>query len=364
MNTCLLEALVQPGRHAALPSLDFNLPPALEAGQPPELRGLRRDQVRMLVSHRRSQALEHSRFDRLPQFLQPGDVLVINTSKTLKAALNAWREDGQQLEVHLSTRLPDGRWMLELRRLTADGTRSFHEAAVGERLKLPGGGSLVLGTPYPNGSQPSRLWNGRLSLPLAFNEYLEKFGFPIRYKYVHQGWPVEYYQTVYASEPGSAEMPSAGRAFTPELMAKLAASGIRFAPLVLHTGVASLGDDELPYPEAYRVSESTARLVNQGRAERKRVIAVGTTAVRALQTVTKANGQVVAGEGWTDIVIAPGDEIKSIDGLLTGLHEPSSTHLSMLLAIAGDQVVRQAYQAALKTGYLWHEFGDLHLILP
>lgn len=364
MTLPVTEHRIHPGLTSSLPSLDFALPSELEAGLPPEERGLRRDQVRLMVSYRNSLEVAHSRFDQLPNFLRAGDVLVINTSATLKAALIARRPDGQELELHLSTRLPTDRWVVELRRTAEEGALPFYSAAPGECLHLPGGAKAFLLSSYPGSSPRSRLWFASLELPLPIEDYLDKFGFPIRYKYVRTRWPIEYYQNVYALGPGSAEMPSAGRAFTPELITRLVAQGIHFAPLLLHTGVASLEENEKPYEEYYCVPVAAANLVNFARSEGGRIIAVGTTVVRALQTVTGASGRVLPGEGWTSLVITPDTALPSIDGLLTGFHEPRSTHLAMLFAVAGRETISLAYQQALQLGYLWHEFGDLHLILP
>jgi S-adenosylmethionine:tRNA ribosyltransferase-isomerase len=351
-------------QHDTLPSLEFSLPPKLEASLPPEERGLHRDQVRLMVSYCSTRQVIHSRFEKLPEYMDAGDVLVINTSKTMRAALEARRADGAVLELHLSTHLPSDLWVVELRLPVEQGGKPFYAAEVGERFDLPGGGGTVLHAPYPENPPRRRLWAASLELPGPLEDYLEQHGFPIRYNYVRSVWPMEYYQNVYATETGSAEMPSAGRAFTPELITNLVARGVIFAPLLLHTGVASLEEDEQPYEEYYRVPASTAGLVNLARASGKRVIAVGTTAVRALQTVTGRDGIVREGEGWTGLVITPGARLTSIDGLLTGLHEPRSTHLSMLFAVAGYEHTRLAYRQALEHKYLWHEFGDLHLILP
>jgi S-adenosylmethionine:tRNA ribosyltransferase-isomerase len=364
MNTGFIHEPVQTGWHPALPSLDFTLPPALEASVPPEARGLRRDHVRLLVSYRRHRRITHSRFDHLPCFLRAGDVLVINTSKTIKAALAAKRGDGKDLELHLSTRLAAGHWIVEVREPGREGTLPFYQIDAGMKLSLPAGGEAVIALPYPGHSPRKRLWHVSLNLPQPVDEYIERYGFPIQYKYVKTKWPIDYYQNVYATEPGSAEMPSAGRAFTPELITLLRKQGIRVAPLLLHTGVASLEEDETPYAEYYRVPAATADLINTIRSRKGRVIAVGTTVIRALQTITGLDGRVRAGEGWTDLVVKPDTRLGSVDGLLTGFHEPRSTHLSMLFAIAGEKHIRLAYQQALEKKYLWHEFGDLHLILP
>jgi S-adenosylmethionine:tRNA ribosyltransferase-isomerase len=351
------------------PALDFALPPELEAGEPPEARGLARDEVRLMVSHRAGDLVVHTRFRALPDFLAPGDVLVINTSGTLNAALDATRADGTPLELHLSTRLPAGIWLVEVRRPDGVASAPFPHAVAGETLGLPGGASATLHAPYQAGDAhgrggPARLWVATLSLAARAEAYLERYGFPIRYGYVRRRWPASYYQTVYTTEMGSAEMPSAGRAFTPELITRLVARGVQFAPLILHTGVASLEDHEPPYEEYYRVPLETARLVNAARAAGRRVIAVGTTSVRALESVTDTTGTAHPGEGWTRLVITPERGVRAVDALLTGMHEPRASHLAMLEALAGIRHLQVSYGEALREGYLWHEFGDLHLILP
>jgi S-adenosylmethionine:tRNA ribosyltransferase-isomerase len=349
-----------------LASLDFELPPELEAGEPPEARGLARDEVRLMVSYASDDRVVHSRFRDLEDFLEAGDVLVINTSGTMNAALEAEREDGAKLELHLSTRLPADLWILEVRRPTGAATEPFFQAETGETLRLPEGATATLHAPYPGASarsEGSRLWISTLELPYPLDEYLDRYGFPIRYGYVRESWPVSYYQSVYATETGSAEMPSAGRAFTPELITRLVSKGVQFAPLILHTGVASLEEDEPPYEEFYRVPPDTARLVNGARAAGRRVVAVGTTAVRALESVTEEDGVTHPGEGWTRLVVTPEHPLRSVGAMLTGLHEPRSSHLAMLEALAGREHLRVTYREALREGYLWHEFGDLQLIL-
>ena len=356
-----------------LPGMDhlqFDLPAELEAGAPPEERGLRRDQVRMLVSYRSSDRIVDNRFHHLDDYLQPGDVLVINTTGTMNAAIPAKREDGHPLEVHLSTRLPGDIWSLEIRNPIASGGAPFFNAVPGESLRLPERASAHLLAPYQTESgtghsgSGTRLWLARIETPIPLDDYLEQNGFPIRYKYVREGWPSSYYQTVYATERGSAEMPSAGRAFTPELITRLVAKGVSVVPLLLHTGVASLEDHEPPYEEYFRVSSETARRVSRANKESRRVIAVGTTSVRALESVTDESGTTSPGSGWTKLVITPRRGLRAVGGLLTGFHEPRSSHLSMLSALAGEKHLSLTYQHALEKRYLWHEFGDLHLILP
>ncbi len=350
-----------------LPLLNFTLSSELEAGEPPEARGLARDEVRLMVSYISNDQVVHTRFRQIGDFLGPGDVLVINTRGTLNAALPARRSDGTQLELHLSTHLPTNLWVVEMRAYQDNRekmTRPFYDIQPGESFELPAGASVTLHTPYAPGRAWRRLWVASLNLPGPLHPYLDRHGFPIRYSYVKEGWPLSYYQTVYATEMGSAEMPSAGRAFTAELITRLIARGIQIAPLLLHTGVASTEHKEPVYEEYYRVSEPTARLVNAAHQAHQRVIAVGTTVVRALETVTDTSGVTHPGEGWTDILITPQRGIRSVNGLLTGLHEPLSTHLAMLETLTGRAHLEITYREALKEGYLWHEFGDLHLILP
>lgn len=351
-------------------TLEFVLPPELEAHEPPEARGLRRNDVRLMVSCKRDDTVIHARFDDITRFLQSGDVLVINTSGTLPAALPATRADGTPLRLHLSTHLPGDVWITEVREPHGHATRPFRGVREGETLELPDGARARMLAPYlmDRTSAPtpaaSRLWITVLELHEPLVKYLDRFGEPIRYAYVTQNWPLEMYQTVYATEPGSAEMPSAGRAFTPETITTLVAKGVQIAPLLLHTGVASLEDHEPPYEEFFRVPSETARTVNQARTDGRRVIAVGTTVVRALETVTDAQGITHPGEGWTREIITPQRGVRAVNGILTGWHEPKATHLAMLEAIAGRQHLGVAYRAALEHRYLWHEFGDLHLILP
>ncbi len=344
-----------------LQGFDFSLPPELEAGEPPEIRGIARDEVRMMVSHYETDDIQHATFRDFPHFVEPGDVVVINTSATINAAIQAKRGDGRDAVIHLSTHLPGDAWALELRSIDGDSTKHATDGKEGEELELPGGGRANLLTPYK--AEASSLWLAKLELGLPVLEYLDRHGAPIRYNYAKQKWPLEYYQTVYATEPGSAEMPSAGRPFTPEIITALAAKGARVVPLVLHTGVSNLEAHEPPNEEYYRVPAETARAVNSAREEGKRVVAVGTTAVRALETVTDARGGTHAGEGWTDLVIGLDTRLRAVNAMLTGLHTPDATHLAMLAALAGESHIRLTYQEALDKKYLWHEFGDVHLIL-
>jgi S-adenosylmethionine:tRNA ribosyltransferase-isomerase len=320
-------------------ALAFELPERLEATEPPP----ERDAVRLLAAS--PAGLSHHDFTDLPDLLQPGDVLVVNTSATLPAALPV---DGA-LRLHLSTPLPgvfgdDGheRWVVELR----DGAAPYRRGRAGEQLLLPGGGVSELLAPYLGGP---RLWAARLTLPGPLLAYLDQHGEPR---------PLADFQTIFALEPGSAEMPSAGRPFSRRVLDALADRGVLVVPIVLHCGVSSLERGETPYPERFRIPAETAAAVNAA----DRVIAVGTTTVRALESAN-LKGSDPFMEGWTRLVVTPETGVQVVDGIVTGWHEPDASHLLMLEAIAGRELVERSYAEALAHGYRWHEFGDSHLLL-
>ncbi len=342
-------------------ALSFAVPGRLEAHEPPEATGRPRDSVRLMVASRADGRIGHARFRDLPLHLRRGDLLVVNTSATLPAALAARRADGTPIEVHVSTAAPDDpreeRWIVELR----DGSGPLFDGDAGERIALPGGAAFELLAPA--GPSP-RLWLARLRAGAPLLALLARHGHPIRYGYVPEPWPLAAYQTAFAAEAGSAEMPSAGRPFTPELVTRLVAAGVLVAPVLLHTGVSSPEHDEPPYAERYAVPAATARLVDAVRGWGGRVVAVGTTVVRALETVAGEDGTVTAGSGWTDLVVSPERGVRAVDALISGWHEPEASHLRMLEAIAGPALFERSYAAALEHGYRWHEFGDSHLILP
>jgi S-adenosylmethionine:tRNA ribosyltransferase-isomerase len=341
-------------------TLEFELPASLEAVGPPEARGVPRDGVRMLVSRGTGGTVTHHRFTDLPRLLLPGDLLVVNTSRTLPAAVGA----GRRLAVHFSTGLPDGTWLVELRIPRGKSSISYDDPVPPKTMNddpvppktitLPGNAELTLA-----GRETARLWRARLSAAVV--PYLLRHGEPIRYSYAAERWPLRDYQTVFGRSFGSAEMPSAARPFTPLTVTELLARGVTIAPITLHCGVSSLEADEDPYPEQYDVPPATARLVHLTRQSGGRVIAVGTTVVRALETAARTEG---AGAGWTSLVITPETGLRVVDGLLTGLHEPRSSHLRMLAAFHGADLLDACYDAALSGRYLWHEFGDVHLLMP
>ena len=338
--------------------LEFALRDDHEAHEPPEARGLRRDAVRLMVSRGDDDPIA-TYFTSLGNFLDAGDLLLVNTSSTVPAALDGWLPGGEPIVVHLSGSLPGGVWLVEPRH-PHDGSTAPLVLSDPTDIGLLGGGRIHLLERFEDSA---RLWLAKLSLDRDVLDYSAEHGRPIRYRHVGRDWPLARYQTVFGREPGSAEMPSASRPFTDELVTNLVTRGVQVAPLLLHTGVSSLEGHEAPYPERYRVPSATADLANETRERGARVVAVGTTVVRALATVTDERGRVHPGAGWTDVVVSGARPVQSLDGLLTGWHEPESSHLLMLQAFASTETLAAAYHAALDLGFLWHEFGDSHLIL-
>jgi S-adenosylmethionine:tRNA ribosyltransferase-isomerase len=355
-------------------------PATLVPRTPLEHVGRRRDEARLLVGWRSNSRIVEARMADLPAFLAPRDVIVVNTSATLPAALVV----DDELVVHLSTQLvrdagdlatpgpASSIWVVEFRRRCGHGSTAWLGYRPGRSIWLPGGGRLDIVEPYPpalHPDQPTRLWTARLSVPFPMHDYLARFGRPIRYGCDAQPWGMTTYETIFAAEPGSAEMPSAARGFTSELLTESVSRGVLVVPIVLHTGVSSQETGEPPYPERYRVPQATADAINSAhaahrRARRGRVIAVGTTATRAIETVASDDGTVRPGQGWTDLVITPERGVRAVDGLLTGWHEPDASHVELVHAVAGRDLLEVSYARALEAGFHGHEFGDFHLILP
>jgi S-adenosylmethionine:tRNA ribosyltransferase-isomerase len=333
----------------------FVLPDGVEASAPPTVR----DGVRLLVAHQGG--IEHSRFAELGRFLSPGDLVVVNTSGTLAAAVDGVRGDGRPVTVHFATALDDGSWVVELRP-QQDATGPVEDARSGDAIALPDGVRVLLLAPHP--ADQHRLWQAAVGVEGGVPAYLARHGRPIRYSYVSTPVPLAEYQTVFAREPGSAEMPSAGRPFTAELVTELVTRGVVLAPIELHTGVSSQEPGEPPQPERFRVPEPTARLVNMTRAWGGRVVAVGTTVTRALESAADDMGVVRERAGWTELVLGPDRPARVVGGLITGWHAPGASHLQLLEAVAGAELVDRAYTEALRARYLWHEFGDSCLLLP
>ncbi|MEO1062774.1 MAG: S-adenosylmethionine:tRNA ribosyltransferase-isomerase [Actinomycetota bacterium] len=341
--------------------LGFDLADRHLATAPPEARGLRRDGVRLLVSRGTDEPV-HTRFAGLADALEPGDLVVVNTAGTRSAAIDARLDGHGAIVLHVSTELPGGLWMVEPRRPLDGGATEPLRLTGGPLVATLDGGATVTLLQHAPGSE--RLWIAAVAEGVDLLGELARHGRPIRYRYVDRDHPLAAYQTVFATEPTSAEMPSAARPFTDRVVTSLVRRGVGLATIRLDTGVSSLEGHELPYPEHYEVPAATAAAVDTTRRLGGRVIAVGTTVVRALESTVDASGSVHPGRGWTDLVVTPERGVRAVDGLLTGWHEPGASHLSMLEAVAGREALRMAYRAAWEEGYLWHEFGDSHLLLP
>jgi S-adenosylmethionine:tRNA ribosyltransferase-isomerase len=340
----------------------FTIPDGAEATAPAEERGLARDEVRLLTAA--PGRLTHTRFRDLPELLEPGDLVVVNTSPTLAARLDARRADGVVVPLHVSTILDDGSWVVELRRPDNSGPDLGVEP--GTVLALPGGVRITLLRCHSDRGRACRLWLARTE-PVPTTAYLRQHGRPIRYGYVPADLPLDDYQNLYAdlsASGGSAEMASAGRPFTADVLVGLVVRGVPVVPLTLHTGVSSPEAHEPPYAERFAVPEATARLVTATRQAGRRVVAVGTTVTRALESATGDDGVTRPAGGWTDLVLGPDRPARVVNGLVTGLHAPEASHLLLLEAIAGADLVAAAYREAVAQRYLWHEFGDSMLFLP
>ena len=329
-----------------------------EADRPPEERGLARDAVRLLVSTGDGEV--DRRFADLPTLLRAGDLLVVNDSATVPASLPA-RGDAGEFLLNLSTEYGPGLWLAEPR------------WGVGRPGPLP----LRVGDRFRAGSLEARVVGAFPGIPrLRFvrlrgnvRATMARRGRPIRYGYLAEDRPLADYQTIFARAPGSAEMPSAGRPFTPSLLDRLRARGISVASITLHTGVSSLelepaATAAVPiYPEPFEVPVATVEAIAAARCRGGRIFAVGTTVVRALES-TVGPGGLRPGRGFTRLYLHPGRSVRAFDGLLTGLHDARSTHLALMAAVVGADRLESAYRGAAARGYLWHEFGDSHLILP
>ena len=348
------------------PHTRFELPDALTAHAPPEDRGLRRDGVRLLVAS--PEGIVHSTFVHLADHLQPGDLVVVNTSATTAAEVDAVAADGTGRVLHLATPLGSDTWVVEVRS-APDGERAVLDHRPGDALRLGGGSTVTLVRPLadapasPTG-QGNRLWVAEISDRQGLERRLAEVGRPIAYGYLSRRLPLADYQTVFGRHPGSAEMPSAGRPFTAEVVLDLVTRGVGVAPVLLHTGVSSQEAGEPPQPERFHVPQSTADLVNATRAAGRRVIAVGTTVTRALESAVTDDGSATAASGWTDLVLGPEHPPRLVTGLVTGWHDPAASHLHLVESVAGPGLTQQAYDAAVGGGYLWHEFGDSSLLIP
>ncbi|NYE05179.1 S-adenosylmethionine:tRNA ribosyltransferase-isomerase [Bacillus niacini] len=338
-------------------AFDFYLPSELNASHPPERRGIRRDHVRMMVLNKNTGSVSHDKFFRLADYLKPGDLVVMNNSRTVPAILKAglYRNTKrilQEVEIRLARRRNEETW---------DALVVTEEARLGDILQFSSDLSAVV-IDMKEGSPLKTILFSKKGTDLFNSIYA--IGEPVRYEYIHNKWGLDYYQTVFASHPGSVEMPSAGRAFSWELLFTLQRKGIELDFIQLHTGLSYLLDDELETSpadnyEEYHLSGKTIEKICKTKASGGRVIAVGTTVVRALESAG------ITGElnGITNLYINQNFKLKMVDGIITGLHEPKASHLDMLTAFVPQNLLWNAYQEAIGERYLWHEFGDMNLIL-
>jgi S-adenosylmethionine:tRNA ribosyltransferase-isomerase len=336
----------------------FELPQSLNATIPPERRGIRRDHVRLMVLNRLNGETEHTQFYKLEKYLHKGDLLVLNCSRTLPAVLTAdWHRNGQLLktdvEIRLARRLNDSVW---------ESLVVADEIVTGDHFNFS---KQLQATVLETDHKPFVSLRFSLSGPLLYDQ-IYALGEPVRYEYIEHPWGLDYYQTVFATAPGSVEMPSAGRAFSWELIFKLQRKGIGIAFVQLHTGLSYLLDDWQHDPslhyEEYHIPGETIEAIKRTKESGGRVIAVGTTVVRSLETAYRSTDAIFA-SGWTNLKITHGYPLRIVDGLITGFHEPEASHLELLSAFIEPQLLHQAYLEAIERQYLWHEFGDMNLIL-
>lgn len=342
--------------------VQFELPNQLACPQPTERRGINRDEVRLLITEDNTTPI-HTQFKHLADYLNEGDVLVVNTSGTIASAFEIDLPNNRKGRLHLSTSIGNDQWLVEVREVSHNRTIRWRGGTAEMSFSLPAGGKVTLKEQYYDDRELLHLWVAQLETPFQVIDYLQQYARPIQYENLHNQYPIAYYNTWFSSQPGSAEMPSAGRGFTSELIQKLLKKGVQIVPILLHTGVSSLEENEAPYPEYMEITPIAAAMLNQAKAEKKRILAVGTTAVRAVESAVDNEDQVIPKNGYTSLYIQPEQKLKIVSGLLTGFHEPRASHLNMLQALAGYDHISTAYQAAIENQYYWHQFGDLHLIL-
>ena len=332
----------------------FDLPEELIAQTPLE----RRDASRLLVLNKKTGELEHRHFYDLPEYLHEGDCLVMNDSRVLPARLLGCRSSGGSVELVLLRDLGEGKWECLSRpgRKTKPGTElSFGDGELTATvLAVTEGGNRIVQFHYEG----------------IFLEVLERLGkMPLPPYIKAELNDAERYQTVYSREVGSAAAPTAGLHFTQELLQKLADKGVRLCYVTLHVGLGTFRpvkeeeiEDHPMHAEFCMIPEETARIVNETKKNGGRVIAVGTTSCRTLESFASADGSLSPSSGWTDIFIYPGYRFKCIDALITNFHLPESTLIMLVSALAGRETILYAYETAVKERYRFFSFGDAMLI--
>lgn len=331
---------------------DYRLPDDLIAQEPLD----RRDQCRLLVLNRHPGTIDHRRFDELPVLLRPGDLLVLNDSRVLPARLFGRKPTGGRVEVLLTRRVRPDAWLA----LTHPGLRLGQQVHLGDALAaeveaLREDGQRLLRFDRAGADLDALIRDiGVMPIPPYIKKPLAR---------------PESYQTVYAHEEGSVAAPTAGLHFSPRLLEELGAAGIEQAFLTLHVGIGTFRPvkSELiathrMHAEWYRVPPEVAAQINRARADRRRIVAVGTTVVRTLESVADETGLVHPGEGETSLFIVPGHRFRAIDAMITNFHLPRSTLLMLVAAFAGREKILAAYDEAVRLRYRFYSFGDAMLI--
>ncbi len=343
--------------------IQFELPGHLACPKPTELRNLSRDGVRLLVTTG-SGHVEHTAFSDVDKYLQNGDVLVVNTSATRASAIPITLPYNRKGMAHFSTRVNKHEWLVEIREIMGDKTVRWKEGGEELEFHLPDRAKIMLKRKFYEERELLHLWIAEFNTGQEHEAYLAEHAQPIKYDKLNEPYPLDFYQTFFSFQPGSSELPSAGRGFTQNLVKRLLKKGVDFAPILLHTGVSSLEESEPPYPEYMEISPASAAIINNASEEGRKVIATGTTAVRAVESAVNEAGEVLPYAGNTNLFIEDSYRMRVINSLLTGFHEPGASHLNMLQSLAGFDHIERAYYSAIENNYFWHQFGDLHLILP
>ena len=333
---------------------NYELPEELIAQTPLE----KRDESRLMILDRKGQTIEHKKFKNILEYLEPGDVLVRNNTKVIPARLYGQKETGAKVEFLLLNNIEGDIWESIVRpgnKLHVGTKVNFGEGKLqAEILEIMPGGTRKVKFYY----------NG------IFNEILDEIGLMPLPPYIHETLKEKgRYQTVYAKYNGSAAAPTAGLHFTPELLKQLEEKGIQIANVTLHVGIGTFRpvkedtvENHEMHSEHYYIKKEDAEKINLAKKEGRRVIAVGTTSCRVLETVADENGMVKETEGDTQIFIYPGYKFKCLDGLITNFHLPQSTLLMLVSALAGKEYVMNAYEEAVKERYRFFSFGDAMFI--
>jgi S-adenosylmethionine:tRNA ribosyltransferase-isomerase len=333
---------------------DYSLPEELVAQEPLA----ERDESRMLVLHRLSGEVEHRSFRDLPEYVRPGDVVVLNNSKVIRARLFGRKKTGARVEVLLLSKREDSNWEALVRpgqKIPTGTTLVFAAGLVGEVLaRTPAGGRII-----------------RFEAPMPVDEAIERVGEVPTPPYIKKRLAdPDRYQTVYADEPGSAAAPTAGLHFTQMMLERVRAAGAQTVCITLHVGLGTFRpvralhvEEHKMHEEHFEMSEPVARTIREAKASGGRVLAIGTTVTRTLESSLAADGSVAAGEGWTSLFIYPGHRFKAVDMLLTNFHLPKSTLLMLVSALAGRERILAAYDLAVDKRYRFFSFGDAMLII-